>query len=156
MGGDSGYGFPATLVVIVVVGFRPHWWWLSSWVSCHIGGDCRPASHATRVVIVIGLRTRGIWLLSLIGRHLRFTAFMHIINCSVLGGMRVHSNFLGEHVCILYIAYHEYSMIDPSGTNISGTSLLWAATFACCMDRWRGVVFGRKVFEIVSVVAFGI
>ena len=36
----------------------------------------------------------------------------------------MHFKFLGWHVCILYIAYHEYSMIDPSGTLITGTCLL--------------------------------
>ena len=81
--GDCRRGYPATLVVIVVMGFRPLWWWLSSWVSGHIGGDCRRVSHATRVVILVlclmpyrwwlwkGLRTRGIWLMSLCGRHLQ-------------------------------------------------------------------------------------
>ena len=56
-----------------------------------------------------------------LGAIYSFTAFMHIIYCCLLGGMRVYLNFLGKHVCLTYIAYHVYSVIDPSGTNIIGT-----------------------------------
>ena len=70
--------------------------------------------------------------------HYCFTAFMHVIYCCVLGGMRVHFNFLGEHVCILYIAYHEYSMIDPSGIIfqvLAAVSLLPLIAWWIC-DGW--------------------
>ena len=74
------------------------------------------------------------------------TALQHSCTsyCCLLGGMCSHFKF-PSIVCRLYIAYHEYSMIDPSGTLITGTSLLWAATFACWLDRWRGVVSGVQV-----------
>ena len=55
-----------------------------------------------------------------------FTALQHsciLLSLSARRHVRAF-NFPGWHVCILYIAYHEYSMIDPSGTNITGTSLL--------------------------------
>ena len=79
---------------------------------------------------------------------------------SVLGGMRVHFNLLGWHVCILYIAYHEYSMIDPSGTMISGTCCCELATFALlcgsvtgfCGLRAKG--FEVYLFWLLSVYSF--
>ena len=49
------------------------------------------------------------------GRPLQLYSIHAYYYRSVLGGMCVHFNFLDRHVCILYIAYHEYSMIDPSG-----------------------------------------
>ena len=62
-----------------------------------------------------------------------FTVLQHscILYCCVLGGMCVHLNFQGQHVCLTYIAYHVYSVIDPSGTLILGVSLV----LSCCLLR---------------------
>ena len=76
---------------------------------------------------------------------------------SVLGGMRGHFNFLSWHVCILYIAYHEYSMIDPSGTMISGTCCCELATFALLCESVTGLgACGRTVLRLSLLVAFSL
>ena len=66
----------------------------------------------------------------------------------------MHFNFLGWHVCILYIAYHEYSMIDPSGTMISGTCCCELATFALLCESVTGLgACGRTVLRLFLLVA---
>ena len=83
-----------------------------------------------------------------------FTALQHscILYCCVLGGMCVHLNFPGWHVCLTYIAYHVYSVIDPSGIMILGAD--FAAVQLCSVDLCRGCGLWAYSFEIRSFAAF--
>ena len=68
----------------------------------------------------------------------------------------MHFKFPGWHVCILYIAYHEYSMIDPSGTMITGTSCCRLATLLdvwICDGAWW---LGRTVLRLFLSVVFSV
>ena len=67
--------------------------------------------------------------------------------------MRWHFNFLGGHVCILYIAYHVYSVIDPSGTNITGTRLRWACYLCLLFGSVPGCGFRALRGRFASFVS---